>query len=164
MLAMGDALAMVVLAERGFSREDYALYHPSGSIGRGLMRVSEVMRQKEELPLVHPAMKVKEVLVVMTRTKGRPGAALIVDEDRRLIGIFTDGDLRRLHEESGEGRLDLPVEQCMGRNPKAIGPDALVAEAERILREYQIDQIPVLDEERRPIGLLDVQDLLHTRL
>ncbi len=164
MLALGDALAMVVLAERGFSREDYALFHPSGSLGRRLMRVREVMREGDELPLVPPAMKVKDVLVAMTRTKGRPGAALVVDEERRLVGIFTDGDLRRLHQDDDGTRLDQPIDEFMGRAPKRVDPDALVEDAERILRQHQIDQLAVVDDEGRPVGLLDVQDLLHTRL
>jgi arabinose-5-phosphate isomerase len=164
MLALGDALAMVVLADRGFSREDYALYHPSGSLGRRLTRVQEVMRKEEELPLVSPGMKVKDVLVAMTRTKGRPGAALVVDAEGRLVGIFTDGDLRRLHQDDDGTRLDQPVDEFMGRAPKRVRPDALVEEAERILRQHQIDQIAVVDDDGRPVGLLDVQDLLHTRL
>jgi arabinose-5-phosphate isomerase len=164
MLALGDALAMVVLRERGFSREDYARFHPSGSLGRRLMSVGEVMRQGAELPLAPLGTPVAEVLHTMTATKGRPGAALIVDEAGILRGIFTDGDLRRLLEVDNGGRLDRPVDETMGRDPKSISPDALVDEAERLLREHQVDQIPVVDEDGRPVGLLDIQDLLHTRL
>jgi len=164
MLALGDALAMVVLRARGFSREDYARYHPSGSLGRRLLEVSEVMRKGEELPLVAPGTPVAEVLHTMTSTKGRPGAALVVDAAGVLCGIFTDGDLRRLLEGGGGARLDEPVDGHMGRTPKSVRPDALVDEAERLLREHQIDQIPVVDAAGKAVGLLDVQDLLHTRL
>ena len=163
MLALGDALAMVVLDERGFGREDYARYHPGGSLGRQLMKVSEVMRQGEELPLVGVGTPVAEVLLTMTRTPGRPGAALIVGEDGRLEGIFTDGDLRRLLESPDAGRLDQPVDETMGRAPKTVGPDALASEAERVVREHKIDQIAVVDDGGRPVGLIDVQDLLDTR-
>jgi arabinose-5-phosphate isomerase len=164
MLVLGDALAMVVLRERGFSREDYARFHPSGSLGRRLMIVGEVMRRGEELPLVPPELSVSEVLHTMTATKGRPGAALIIDPDGVLLGIFTDGDLRRLHAQGDSLRLDHAVEEYMGRNPKSVSADALVDEAERLLREHKVDQIPVVDDEGRPVGLLDIQDLLHTRL
>ncbi|MEW6074147.1 MAG: KpsF/GutQ family sugar-phosphate isomerase [Planctomycetota bacterium] len=164
MLALGDALAMVVLRARGFSREDYARFHPSGSLGRRLLAVAEVMRKGDELPLVRPGMPVREVLHTMTATKGRPGAALVVDEEGILRGIFTDGDLRRLLETGDSSRLDRPVDEYMGRHPKSVAPDALVDEAERRLREHQVDQIPVVDAEGRAVGLLDVQDLLHTRL
>jgi arabinose-5-phosphate isomerase len=164
MLALGDALAMVVLAERGFSREDYARFHPSGALGRKLLRVSEVMRRGEELPLVSPAATVRAVLLTMSRTKGRPGAALVTGAEGELLGVFTDGDLRRLLESGETGSLDHPVEEHMGRSPKWIHPDALVVEAERLLREHRIDQIAVLDDAKRPIGLVDVQDLLHARL
>lgn len=164
MLALGDALAMVVLAERGFGREDYALYHPAGALGRRLMRVREVMRQGEELPLVPLGTRLVEVLCTMSGTPGRPGAALVVDGDGRLAGIFTDGDLRRLLQDGRPERLEAPVDEHMGRDPKAIGPDQLVEEAQRLLREHRIDQVPVIDEDRRPVGLLDVQDLLDIRL
>ena len=164
MLALGDALAMVVLAERGFDREDYALFHPSGSLGRRLLRVREVMRAGEELPLVVLGTRVDKVLITMTRTPGRPGAALVVDGEGRLRGIFTDGDARRLLETGEMGHLHAPVDDFMGRDPKSIGPEALIEEAQRLLQEHHIDQVPVVDGDGRPIGLLDVQDLLDIRI
>jgi arabinose-5-phosphate isomerase len=164
MLAMGDTLAMVVLQERNFSREDYALFHPGGSLGRKLMRVQEVMRKGEQLPLVASGTSLKRAVVVMNRTPGRPGAALIVDAAGKLVGIFTQGDLSRLLEQNEHWDLEHPVDEFMGRNPKFIGPEQLVEEAQRVLRENRVDQIPVLDAERRPVGLLDVQDLLDVRI
>jgi arabinose-5-phosphate isomerase len=164
MLALGDALAMVVLAERGFSREDYALYHPSGSLGRRLMKISEVMRSGDELPLVPPDKTVSEVLIAMTQTPGRPGAALVVEADDMLVGIFTDGDLRRLLQGDGREALDGPVGDVMGRDPKSIGPEQLVEEAKRLMQESKVDQVPVVDESGRAVGLLDVQDLLEIRI
>ncbi len=166
MLALGDALAVVVQTERRFSRENYALFHPAGSLGRRLMRVSEIMRQGSELPLAKRDLSVREVLLVMSETPGRPGAALIVDEEGRLTGIFTDGDFRRL---LGRGRdagaqLERPIAEVMGRDPVTIGPDQLVEEAQRLLRERRKDQLPVLDADRHPIGLVDVQDLLDVKL
>ena len=166
LLALGDALAMVLQAERHFSREDYALFHPAGLLGRKLMRVSEIMRRGAELPLVQRGTSVREVLVTMTETPGRPGAALVVERDGRLAGIFTDGDFRRLLGRGMDPGLELerPIEQVMGAHPVTVGPDQLVEDVERLLRESRKDQIPVLDESERPIGLVDVQDLLDVRL
>ena len=163
MMALGDALAMVVLAERGFSREDYARYHPSGSLGRKLMRVEEIMRTGKELPLVALGTSVVDVILTMSRTPGRPGAALIVDREQHLSGIFTDGDLRRLLER-GIAQLEQAVDGFMGRSPKTIDPTAFVDDAERLLREHKIDQIAVVDATGRAVGLVDVQDLLDTRV
>lgn len=163
MLALGDALAMVVLSERGFTKEDYARYHPLGSLGRRLMKVREVMRQGEELPLVPAGTRITDVLIAMSRTKGRPGAAILVHGDGRLAGLFTDGDLRRLLEAGGITRLEDPVDEVMTRKPFVIHPEQLLEEAERLLRETKKDQVPVVDDDGRPVGLLDVQDLLTAR-
>ena len=164
MLALGDALAMVVQRARGFSRDDYARYHPGGMLGRKLLQIGEVMRTEDELPLVGPDETVVEVLRTMSNTRGRPGAALIVGPKGELVGIFTDGDFRRLLESGDRTRLDSPVREFMGKNPKHLGPEALVDEAERIMRTHKIDQLAIVDDEGKAIGLLDVQDLLPTRL
>jgi arabinose-5-phosphate isomerase len=164
MLALGDALAMVVLAERGFSKEDYARFHPLGTLGRRLMKVREVMRRGEELPLVKSGTRITDVLLAMSRTKGRPGAAIVVAPDGRLAGLFTDGDLRRLLETGGAERLSDPVDEVMTRTPKVADPEQLLEEAERLLREHKLDQVPVVDAAGRPVGLLDVQDILTARV
>lgn len=164
MLAMGDALAMVVSQERNFSREDYALYHPAGALGRRLMKVREVMRKGEQMPIVGLGTTIRDVVLVMNRTPGRPGAALVVDGDRKLVGIFTHGDLARLLEHAGRIDVGDVVDAHMGKSPKVIHPDQLVEEAQRVLREHRIDQIPVVDADRRPLGLVDVQDLLDVRI
>ncbi|MBK7878761.1 MAG: KpsF/GutQ family sugar-phosphate isomerase [Planctomycetes bacterium] len=165
LLAMGDALAMVVLQERNFSREDYALYHPGGMLGRKLMRVREVMRKEEQLPLVKSGTKLAEVVRVMNRTPGRPGAALVVDGEGsgKLVGIFTHGDLARMLERNTLDTNDA-VDLHMGKSPKTIRPEQLVEEAQHLLHEHRIDQIAVVDDARRAIGLLDVQDLLDVRI
>ena len=164
LLALGDALAMVVSKERHFSREEYALYHPAGALGRKLMRVGEVMRQGRELPLCSSGTPLGEVLRIMGDTPGRPGAALVVDELGRLVGIFTDGDLRRLLKELGALRNEDPIDGYMGKDPKCVLPEELVQVVERMMREHRVDQMPVIDESRRPVGLVDVQDLLDTRV
>lgn len=164
MLALGDALSMVVLGERKFTREDYALFHPSGALGRRLMRVSEIMRQGEELPLVDENARIDSVLITMTHTPGRPGAALVTRDDGKLVGIFTDGHVRRMLETGDMNHLHAPVREFMGTDPKTIGPEALIEEAQRLLQEFHIDQVPVLDADGRAVGLVDVQDLLDIRI
>ncbi len=164
MLALGDALAMVVLDERGFDREQYALFHPAGALGRRLMRVEQVMRKEAELPLARLGTSVRDVAIQISRTPGRPGAALIVDANGRLAGIFTDGDLRRWFERDEPDVNRAAVDDFMGRRPKTLTPDQLVEDAHRLLREHRIDQAPVVDASGRPIGLVDVQDLLDLGL
>jgi len=163
LLAVGDALAMTVLANRPFDREEYALYHPGGKLGRGLMKVGELMRSGAENPVVREDQPLSAAVAVMTETPGRPGAASVVDAAGKLVGIFTDGDLRRLVEH-GENDFTRPVSAAMGRNPRTVRPDALVVDAARVLRLARIDQVPVVDGEGRPVGLLDVQDLLAARI
>lgn len=159
LLAMGDALAMAVLRIRPFTQEDYAHLHPAGKLGRRLRKVSEVMRRGLRNPLVHEASSVSDALAVMTRTPGRPGATSVVDDNGRLVGVFTDGDLRRLVQ-SGNTQLTSPVADVMTQNPRTVDADMLAVDAIEVLRAKQIDQVPVVDENRKPIGLLDVQDLL----
>jgi arabinose-5-phosphate isomerase len=122
------------------------------------------MRQGEELPLVKSGTRITDVLLAMSRTKGRPGAAIVVAPDGRLAGLFTDGDLRRLLETGGAQRLSDPVDEVMTRTPKVADPEQLLEEAERLLREHKLDQVPVVDAAGRPVGLLDVQDILTARV
>lgn len=163
MLALGDALAMVVLRERAFSREDYARFHPGGSLGRRLMKVGDMMRRGEELPLLKSGSTLKEAVLVMNRTPGRPGAALVVDEAGTLVGIFTHGDLARLFERGVALDAGDKVDAHMGRTPKTTRPGALVEEAQRLLHDFRIDQLAVVDDARRAVGLVDVQDLLDLK-
>jgi arabinose-5-phosphate isomerase len=163
LLALGDALAMTVLENRSFTREEYALLHPGGKLGRGLMKVRELMRQGEANPVVAESAALSRAVAVMTETPGRPGATSVVDASGRLVGIFTDGDLRRLVEH-GQTDFTRPVASAMGRHPRTIRPTDLVVEGARVLRQARIDQVPVVDAEGRPVGLLDVQDLLAARI
>ena len=162
-MVVGDALAIALFNRRGLDREDYARFHPGGQLGRKLMKVTEVMRTGRENPIAREDASLKEVVVVMTKTPGRPGAASIVDKKGRLVGFFTDGDLRRLLEEP-DFSVGMPVRDVMHRNPKTIRNDQLIVEAESLLRKHKIDNIPVLDSRGRPVGLVDVQDLLSTRV
>ena len=158
MLAMGDALAVVVAERKRFKEKDFALLHPGGQLGRRLLlRVSDIMRTGGAHPVVRQTSRVKQVLLAVT--KARAGCASVVDGQGRLIGIFTDGDLRR-HLDSTPDLIQRPVREVMTRHPKTIPADHLAAEALRVLREYKIDEVVVVDPKRRPVGLLDVQDLL----
>ncbi len=163
LLAVGDALAMTVLENRPFDREAYALFHPGGKLGRGLMKVRELMRQGAANPVVAEAAPLAAAVAAMTETPGRPGATAVTDAAGRLVGIFTDGDLRRLVEQ-GDTDFTRPVATAMGRNPRTVRPEDLVVDAARVLREAAIDQVPVVDGRGRPVGLLDVQDLLAARV
>jgi len=157
-LAMGDALAVAVLEKKGFRKEDFALLHPGGNLGkRLLLKVEDIMRKGEANPLVSENTLVKNVLLAITRA--RAGAATVIDRNKKLVGIFTDGDLRR-HIELDPDLLNKKVKEVMTSTPKTIERQRLAEEALKILREYKIDEIPVVDEKNRPIGLVDVQDLL----
>ena len=158
MLAMGDALAVVVAERRGFKERDFALFHPGGQLGKRLfLRVKDLMRTGRASPVVRQTAKIKEVLLAITRA--RAGCASVVDRSGQLLGIFTDGDLRR-HLETTPNLTEASVRAVMTKSPKTIEADCLAVEALRLLREYKIDELVVVDAKRRPVGLLDVQDLL----
>ena len=167
MLALGDALAMAVLSERNFTPEEFARFHPAGNLGRSLMRVEEVMRKGASLPLVPAGASVVQAVERMTTTPGRPGAVLVVRPDGTFAGFYTDGDLRRnllaARAKNDFALLNRPIDEVMTAAPTSVRPGALVGEALRLLRERQIDQLPVVDEQRRPVGLLAIQDLLAIR-
>ena len=162
MLAMGDAVAVVVAERKNFKARDFAFLHPGGRLGRRLLlRVGDLMRTRGEHPVVRETARVKDALLAIT--KARAGCATIVNVQGQLVGIFTDGDLRR-HLESTERLAEQRLRDVMTRNPKTISADRLAAEALRLLREYKIDELVVVDGRRRPVGLLDVQDLLKAGL
>ncbi|MBI2095491.1 MAG: KpsF/GutQ family sugar-phosphate isomerase [Candidatus Omnitrophica bacterium] len=158
MLAMGDALAVALLEKKGFKAEDFAFYHPGGDLGKKLLlRVSDIMRTGRDNPVVSGDMKVEEVLYRITGA--RAGSATIVDKKGRLAGIFTDGDLRR-HLKGGGDLLQTPVRDVMTKNPVTITAGKLAAEVLELLRSKRIDEVPVVDPRGRPVGYLDVQDIL----
>ncbi|NVJ22193.1 KpsF/GutQ family sugar-phosphate isomerase [Myxococcus sp. AM011] len=160
--ALGDALTMAVMRSRPFGTDDYALLHPGGKLGRSVQRVFELMRTGPANPLVRDTAPLSEVVGVMTKTPGRPGAACVVDRRGRLVGIFTDGDLRR-RVEQGLTDFSIPVRDIMGKQPRCVTPDTLVIAATAQMRELRVDQLPVVDVEGRSVGLLDVQDLLAAK-
>lgn len=161
-LAMADALAVCLLELKGFKEKDFAFYHPGGALGRSLiLKVKDIMRTGPANPVVNEDRKVSSVLLMITGAHA--GSASVVDKKGRLKGIFTDGDLRR-HLESDNDLTRRRIKEVMTKNPKVVTEGMLAAEAMRILREKKIDEIPVIDKNRHPVGLLDVQDLLRAGL
>ena len=157
MLVMGDALAMAVLAARGFTQKDFARYHPGGAIGRALLlKVGDIMRTGERNAVAGETLTVKEALLVMTHAKS--GSLAIVDARGKLAGVFTDGDFRR-HMASDDHLLAQPLKKVMTRKPICIRDDALAVEALKIFNERNIDDLIVVNARREPVGLVDSQDL-----
>jgi len=162
MLAIGDALAVALLERKNFQPKDFAFFHPGGALGKRLiLKVEDIMRPKARTPMVSRNVRVKDVLLKITEM--RAGSASIVDSKGKLLGIFTDGDLRR-HFDQGKDLLNHKVGGVMTRNPCSITPDRLAAEAFEVLRDRKIDEIPVVDKNGRLVGLLDVQDILKAGL
>ena len=166
MMALGDALALTVMKLRRFSAEDFALFHPAGQLGRKLMRVKEAMtfRRGENLALASDHLTVAQVLREVSNIKRRSGAVVLVDAKGKLSGIFSDGDLRRLVTDNDGTALSRPIGQVMTRSPKRIAENAMASEAMAVMRQHRIDELPVVDDQDRPVGLIDVQDLVVLRM
>lgn len=161
-LAMADALAICLLEQKGFKEKDFAFYHPGGALGRRLLlKVEDIMRRGKDNPIVYEERRVSEVLLKITQA--RAGSATVVDKRGRLKGIFTDGDLRR-HLETDANLPRRKIKDVMTKNPTVVRREMLAAEALRILQEKKIDEVPVVDKIMRPVGLLDVQDILKAGL
>ena len=159
-MAMGDALAMVMIDAQKFPVEDYAMNHPAGAIGRALvMKVTDVMRAGERLAKVGPQATVLDALMAMTKAQG--GSAVVADADGKLLGIFTDGDFRRIVSTSADSNrlLASPVGDVMTKSPLFVYDDAYAAELLKIFEKKRIDDLPVCDRSGRVVGLVDIQDL-----
>lgn len=161
-LAMGDALAVCLVEKKGFKEKDFALFHPGGLLGkRLLLKVEDIMRKGKANPIVKEEAIVKDVLYAITGS--RAGAASVIDKSGRLSGIFTDGDLRR-HLERNTDLASRKIKEVMTKNPITIQPQRLAVEALRILEEKKIDELPVVDAALKPVGMLDIQDVLRSGL
>lgn len=161
-LALGDALAVALLDAKGFGAEDFARSHPGGSLGRRLLtRVRDIMRSGERLPMVHEDALLSDAIMEISR-KG-VGMTAIVDAGQHVLGIYTDGDLRRTLAKKFDFNAT-PVRSVMSANPRCIGPDALAAEAVQIMEQYNISQMLVVDEQHKLVGALNMHDLLHAKV
>ena len=161
-LALGDALAVAVMQAKGFTRDEFAASHPGGTLGRRLLtHVRDVMRTGEDAPRVaHTATAMDGMLEI---SRGRMGMTTVVDERGRVIGIFTDGDLRRSLQKSVDLR-SAPITDIMTRGPRTIGPDKLAAEAVQIMELYKVNQLVVVDEDQKLLGALNMHDLFRAKV
>ncbi len=161
-LALGDALAVALLDARGFGAEDFARSHPGGSLGRRLLtHVRDVMRAGSALPEVVPTTRVPDAILEISR--GGIGMTAVVTPERRVIGIVTDGDLRRAFAKGLDLR-SLVVADIMGQKPHVIGPDHLAVEAVQMMEQYKVNQLPVVDESGILVGALNMHDLFRAKV
>ena len=162
-LVMGDALAVALLEARGFTSDDFARSHPAGSLGRRLLlHISDVMHAGDDVPRVGEDATATEALVEMSRK--RLGMTAVVDAHGVLLGIFTDGDLRRALDDAQLDLRTTPVRTLMARSPKTIGAQQLAVEAAHLMEEHKINALVVVDEQRRVVGALNIHDLLRARV
>ncbi len=162
-LAMGDALAVALLEARGFTAEDFARSHPAGSLGRRLLlHIRDVMHGGDDVPRVRETATLSETLVEMSRK--RLGMSAVVDGDGRLLGLYTDGDLRRTLDDATVDMRSTPISVVMTRSPKTIGADALAVEAAQLMEAHKINALLVVDDDRRVVGALNIHDLLRARV
>ncbi len=160
MLALGDALALTIFKKRDLRKEDYAFYHPGGELGRKLLTVEMVMRKNEANPVTTEDTPLLDVLSIMTETAGKPGAVSVVDKQNKLVGFFTDGDLRRGMEKWGRDFFSLKAEDFMTHRPKTVKKNMLAVKALTLMEKYSITVLVVADEEDNIDGVIHLHDLL----
>ncbi len=162
MLSLGDALALSIGEIRGFKKEDFAKYHPGGALGKKLLlKVQELMHTGKRNPVINQDATVREALKVMTKTKF--GATSVVDNTGKLVGYFTDGDLRRKLQKDPK-LLERNLFEVMTKNPKFIFPEQLASVAAEMMKKYNCDNLPVLDKKHKPVGIIDERDLIAVGL
>ncbi len=162
MLVLGDALAMVLLEARGFQKEDFARFHPGGRLGRTLLlKVNQIMRGADQMAVVEPHLTIREVLLKMAEV--RAGLAVVVDKDGTMAGIFTHGDFGR-HFRKHQDLLERQIDEFMTRRPITIRSEKLAVEVLHLIEQHRIDDLVVVDENNRPVGVVDSQDLARFRL
>ena len=161
MVALGDALAVALAEKRGFKEEDFADLHPGGKLGKKLARVSRLMHTGDAIPRVTPQTPMSEVIYEMSRKK--LGVAAVTEGDK-LVGIISDGDLRRLLERRGKDVLDLTAGECMTRDPKTIRPDEFAAAALNVMEQKKITSLAVVGDGGRLEGIIHLHDLWGTEM
>ena len=160
MLALGDALALVVSEERGFTRSDFARFHPAGNLGRHLSNVDDFARPLAQCRIAQDQQPIRQVFVGHQITGRRSGAIMLTDESGRLTGIFTDSDLARMFERHEENRLDEPIATVMTRSPQTVRSGEPIQMAVERMANRRISELPVVDENDRPVGMIDITDLV----
>jgi len=161
MMALGDALAFSLSRERGLTAEQFARFHPAGSLGRKLANVEAYMRCGAALRTAPAESTVRSVFTTASRRGRRTGAILLLDSAGRLCGLFTDSDLARLFERRGDESFDRPIREVMSRDPWTVAEGSRLTEALEIMRAHKISELPVVDRDGKPVGLLDITDLLE---
>lgn len=160
MLALGDALGIVTANRKGVSAEQFARFHPAGSLGKRLTPVNDVMRKGDALRVASQSETVREVFSQHHSPGRRTGAIVLVDEDGQLTGLFTDSDLARLLESHREHQLDRPIHEVMTKNPTTVRPEALLEEIVHIFTKRKFSELPVIDEAGHPVGMVDITDII----
>jgi arabinose-5-phosphate isomerase len=160
MLALGDALALVASRMRDFRREDFARFHPAGSLGRRLSKVDECMRPPAECRVASQSRSVREVFVEQSRSGRRSGAIMLVDRSGKLAGLFTDSDLARLFEHNRDAALDRPIREVMTARPASVPQGSMMLDAIAMMAERKISELPVIDRRGRPCGMIDITDVV----
>ena len=161
-LALGDALACALIEARGFKERDFARFHPSGSLGRKFIAVKDLMHTGDSIPLVEPDDILRDAVVKMSH--GGFGALVIISDTQKLLGVFTDGDLRRYFERCKNVDLDIPISKVMTANPKRVTANRLAMEALKTMEDKAITSLPVVDGEDNVVGFLHLHDILKARL
>jgi len=160
MLAMGDALSLVLSKARGFTPLQFATFHPGGSLGRQLTQISEVMRPQSEVRVTHETSSIRDAFVRLSSPGRRSGAVIIVDDHNHVTGIFTDSDLARLLEERRDEQLDRPICEVMTTHPTTIQADASLQSAVDLLKARKLSELPVVDRNHHLTGLIDITDVI----
>ena len=160
MLAIGDALALVASQRKQFTPRQFAAFHPGGSLGRRLASVKDVMRPVDQVRIAHETATIREVFVSLSRPGRRTGAVMLVDEQGKLSGLFTDSDLARLLEQRRDDQFDRPISEVMTVRPLTVGPDAILEEALQLLSAKHVSELPVVDADEVPLGMIDITDVI----
>lgn len=164
MLALGDALALVVSRIKGFSPQDFAVIHPGGSLGAQLQTAADIMRRDDEIRIASESASVREIFVQFRRPGRRSGAVMLTDSSGQLTGLFTDSDLARLLEQRRDSQFDCPISEVMTRDPWTIAAETRMAAVVEFLSHRKVSELPVVDSAGCPVGLIDITDILGNEL
>ena len=158
MLALGDALALVLSKQRAFTSLDFARFHPAGSLGKKLAKVADCMRTLDQCRVAHQDNTIREVFTQSQLPGRRTGAVMLVDDQHRLTGLFTDSDLARLLEQNKEQCFDTPIREFMTKQPICIDASKMLSEAVEVLAQRRISELPVINQQAEPVGMIDITD------